>query len=251
MAFRNAYESHEHSLQILDLIYGYDSFLDSLSVVADFGCGAGLDTEWWATLETRDDPPEPRNYLVYGVDKNISQVDDQITKLPNVKLIQGDFEDDALLPRKCDMIWCHDAFQYTLNPLKTLRSWNKQMNKDGMLVISLPQNIHYQYNRLQNNCHNGVYYNHNIATLMYMLAVNGFDCRDAYFYKNMNDPWLYAAVYKSDISPMDPASTTWMDLVEQNLVNDSVKESVNKYNYLRQEDIVTVWFDRDFYRISE
>ena len=42
MAFRNAYESAEHSRQILDLIFGYDSFLDSLSVVADFGCGAGL-----------------------------------------------------------------------------------------------------------------------------------------------------------------------------------------------------------------
>ena len=50
MAFKNAYASHDHSRGILDLIYGYDSFLDSLSIVADFGCGAGLDAEWWATL---------------------------------------------------------------------------------------------------------------------------------------------------------------------------------------------------------
>ena len=42
MAFRNAYESHEHSLQVLDLIYGYDSFLDSLSRVADFGSAIQL-----------------------------------------------------------------------------------------------------------------------------------------------------------------------------------------------------------------
>ena len=72
--FKNALESHDHCRQILDLIYGYDSFLDSLSVIADFGCGDGLDVEWWATLETRDDPPEPRDYKVYAVDKNINSL---------------------------------------------------------------------------------------------------------------------------------------------------------------------------------
>ena len=55
MAFRNPYESHDHSLHTLELIYGYDSFLDSLTRVADIGCGSGFDAQWWATLETRDD----------------------------------------------------------------------------------------------------------------------------------------------------------------------------------------------------
>ena len=59
--FRNAYDSHEHSLEVLNLLYCYDSFLDNLSVIADMGCGAGFDASWWATLETRDEPPEPRN----------------------------------------------------------------------------------------------------------------------------------------------------------------------------------------------
>ena len=49
--FKNAYESHEHSRKTLDLLYGYDSFLDSIESVADFGCGSGLDTHWWATLK--------------------------------------------------------------------------------------------------------------------------------------------------------------------------------------------------------
>jgi trans-aconitate methyltransferase len=251
MAFRNAYESAEHSRQILDLIFGYDSFLDSLSVVADFGCGAGFDVEWWATLETRDDPPEPRNYLVYAVDQNTTQIEDQVRELPNVKVITANFEDDNVIPRKCDLLWSHDSFQYSLNPLQTLKNWNEQMNENGMLVMSMPQNIHYQYNRLHNNSPNGVYYNHNISSLIYMLAVNGFDCKDAYFYKNMNDPWLYAAVYKSHIAPMDPRTTTWAQLAELDLVNDSIKESINRYNHVRQEDIVTVWLDKDFYRIFE
>ena len=67
--FKNPYYSHEHSLEVLNLIHGYDSFLDNIRSVADMGCGAGLDVQWWATLATRDDPPEPRNYKVYAVIK--------------------------------------------------------------------------------------------------------------------------------------------------------------------------------------
>ena len=61
--FKNAYASHDHSLEILNMLYGYDSFLDNLKVIADMGCGAGLDTEWWATLETRDDPQIGRAHV--------------------------------------------------------------------------------------------------------------------------------------------------------------------------------------------
>ena len=232
-------------------MYGYDSFLDSLTVVADFGCGAGLDVEWWATLMTRDDPPEPRNYLVYGVDKNISQVTDDIRSLPNVKLLEANFERDWVIPRKCDLLWAHDSFQYATNPLQTLKFWNQQMNENGMLMLSIPQSTHYAYNRLQHNSYSGVYFNHNIVSLIYMLAVNGFDCRDAYFYKNANNEWLHAAVYKTSIEPMDPSKTSWHDLADLNLINDSAMDSLNRYNYVKQEDLVTVWLDKDFYRIRE
>lgn len=251
MAFKNPYESHDHSRQILDLIYTYDSFLDSLSVIADFGCGSGLDVEWWATLETRDDPPEPRNYFVYAVDQDLSKLDDNVREIPGVKAIQGDIEQERVISRNCDLLWCHDVFQYVVNPLQTLKYWNNQINLNGMLVLTLPQNIHYQYNRLNNYSYNGTYYNHNIISLMYMLAVNGFDCKDAYFYKNINDPWLYAAVYKSTVEPMDPKTTTWFDLIDANLVNDSVSQSLNRYGCVKQEDLLTVWLDRDFYRIRE
>jgi SAM-dependent methyltransferase len=249
--FRNAYDSHDHSMQILELLYGYDSFLDSLSVVADMGCGAGLDTEWWATLETRDDPVEPHNYLVYAVDENLSKINKDILALENVKPIQKNFEDDNLFPRKVDLMWSHDSFQYAVNPMQTLKRWNHAMSENGMLVMALPQSIHYLYNRMHNNTYSGCYYNHNITSLIYMLAVNGFDCKDAYFYKNMNDPWLYAAVYKSGVAPLDPRKTSWHDLAAADLINDSIKQSLNKNNYVRQEDILTTWLDKGFYRIRE
>lgn len=244
--FKNAQESHNHSKKVLDILHGYDSFLDSIERVADFGCGIGLDAKWWATLETRDDPPEPRNYITYAVDRNLSSVDSELRKLPNVHLFEEDFDiNGPVLPGPVDFIWCHDTFQYIVNPVITLRAWNEQLNVNGMMVLMFPQATHYAYNRLQTHSYNFCYYNHNIVNLMYMLAVNGFDCRDAYFYKEQNDNWLYAAVYKSDIPPMDPKTTSWYTLAEKNLLSDSVIESLNKYGYVKQDEIVTSWLDKD------
>lgn len=246
--FSNVSESHDHSLETLKILYGYDSFLDSLEVIADFGCGVGLDSQWWATLETRDDPPEPRNYTVYSVDKNVSKFDPEVKKLPNIKLLEDDFDipGDTIIPVAADLVWCHDAFQYVVNPIQTLATWNARMNVNGMLILIFPQASRYEYNRYQNASYNWCYYNHNIVSLMYMLAVNGFDCRDAYFKKEENNPWLYAAVYKSDIPPMNPKTTSWYDLAEKKLLNESVEDSLNRFGYVKQEILVTNWLDKDF-----
>jgi len=249
--FKNAEESFQHSQPIRDLLYQYDSFLDSLEVIADYGCGAGLDIEWWTTLVTRDDPPEPRNYTCYAVDTNIKQIEPRIKNYKNLFVFEADIEIDQPVPREIDLLWCRDTFQYLTNPLNTLRMWNENMSVNGMLILSIPQSIHYENNRLNNISRNGWYYNYNVVNLMYMLAVNGFDCRDAYFNKDENDMWLYAAVYKSDISPMNPKTTSWHDLVDANLLNESIRMCIDRYGYVKQEEILTTWLDKNFYRIKE
>ena len=157
---KSAQESHEHSQQTLDKIYGYDSFLDSLEVVADMGCGSGLDLDWFARLETRDDPPEPRNLLCYGVDRDLRASNTATQARSNVQLVEADME-SFLLPRKIDLMWSHDSFQYALNPLATLRHWNSMMNENGMLYICIPYQSTYQNNRLVLRSNNYNYYNHN------------------------------------------------------------------------------------------
>ena len=82
-----------------------------------------------------------------------------------------------------------------------------------------------------------------------MLAISGFDCRDAFFYRDPDSPWLYAAVYASDHGPLTQQAT-WHDLAERYLVNDSVIDSVNKYGYARLEDVIVRWLDKDYYQIS-
>lgn len=242
--FQNKYDSHDHSLRVLELISTYEDFMDSLTTIVDMGAGQGLDVNWWATAMSRDDEPVPYNYNCYAVDKDVSQLGTDLPK--NITPIQGSFE-DRLIPRSIDLLWCHDAFQYAVNPLATLKSWNEQMTMNGMLVLIVPQTSNYQYNRLVNRVYDGCYFQYNVCNLIYMLAVNGFDCKDSYMYKAPNDPWIHLAVYKTDVAPMDPATTRWYDLAEKGLLHSSLEASINSHGHLRQEDIILPWLDRDFY----
>lgn len=242
--FTNSQSSHEHSLETLNLIKGYDSFLDSLTTICDMGCGSGQDTHWWATLETRDDPPELRNYMVYAVDLDTKKIEPETRELSNVKIIEGDFE-EFLIPVKLDLIWSHDSFTYSLNPMKTLSNWNRQMNKDAMLVMVLPEHSGVRHNRIFNNVYNHRFYNYNIASLVHMLAINGFDCRDCYVYRK--DNWLHLAVYKIS-EPLDPRTTNLYQLAEMERLSDSAINSINRYGYMKQEDLIYPWLDKDFHR---
>jgi hypothetical protein len=212
------------------------------------GCGSGLDINWWATLETRDETPVPYNYTCYAVDKDLSKLDKILPK--NVIKMEGSF-DEKIIPRKIDLIWSHNSFQYSLNPLQTLKTWNEQMSVNGMLAIVVPQTSNYQYNRFVNRVYDGCFYSYNVCNLLYMLAVNGFDCKDSYMYKAPNDPWIHLAVYKTDIEPMDPAATRWYDLADNGLLHDSLANSINKYGYLRQEDIILPWLDKNWYFVQD
>jgi SAM-dependent methyltransferase len=248
--FKNPEASHQHSLTILNMLYQYDSFLDNLQVIADMGCGAGLDSAWWANLMTRDDPPEPRNYLVYAVDQNIDQIENSVLSCKNVKPIKGNFE-NRIIPRQVDLIWAHDSFQYALNPLKCLATWKETLQENGMLVMAIPQTtyIDSKTNKLVVCNHNHQYYSYNLLNLIYMLAISGFDCRDAYFYREKQSPWLYAAVYASQHAPITHQAT-WYDLAERNLINDSLIASVNRYGYAKLDEVMVSWLDRDFYQIT-
>jgi SAM-dependent methyltransferase len=248
--FKNQYESHAHSLTILNTLREYDTFLESLSVIADMGCGAGLDAEWFATLTTRDDDPEPLNYGVYAVDQHINRLEIDTKQLKNIIPIEGNFE-EHIIPTKVDLIWAHDVFQYSKDPFKCLAQWKNILNDNGMLLLSIPQTTYWdsRIGQLVVSSQNHQYYSYNLLNLMYILAISGFDTKDAFFYREPDTPWLYAAVYASEYGPLTQQAT-WHDLAERNLVNESVVASISKHGYARLDDVVVRWLDKDYYQIS-
>lgn len=242
-------DEQSHSQGVLNALYEYDSFLDSIKTIADMGCGTGQDIAWWATLTTRDDPPEPHNYRCFAVDKDLSKLN-LVPDLPNVVRIHRDFTDEQILPTQVDFMWAHDSLQYSHNPLETLRRWNLQMNVDAMLAICVQQHSGVAYNKYYSRGYSGCYYHFTPVNLIYLLAVNGFDCRDAYLLKRHNDPWIHMAVYKSSVAPMDPRTTTWFDLAEKNLLHPSIVACLNRYGHVQQEEILYPWLDKENYYVD-
>lgn len=230
-----------HALKVLNQLKEYDSFLASLHTIVDMGCGTGEDIAWWATLPNH-------NYRCFAVDHDTTKLA-QVPNLPNIDKINRDFT-KLCIPLGIDLIWSHDSLQYSINPLETLKIWNEQMHVNGMLVLNIPQHSGVTNNRYYSRAHSGCYHNFTVTNLIYMLAVNGFDCKDAYILKEFNDPWIQVAVYKSAIAPMDATATSWDDLIKLDLLSPSVVNSIKQYGYLRQEDIEYPWLDKQTYRID-
>lgn len=242
LSFANPKQSHEHSLQVLNQLYEYDDFMLSIKSMVDLGCGSeGLDLEWWATRTTRDDIPEPLDIDCTGVD--IFSYLPMARKHKNIKYQLCDFE-KVPTDKKYDVLWSHDTFQYCLDPLSTLARWWHLANPGGMLAITVPHTIELHRNQTAIDLPEG-YYHHTMVSLMHMLAVTGWDCANGYFLKRVDDPWLHAIVYRSDIEPMNPKETSWYKLLETKLLPESAEKSIEAHGYLRQQDLVVPWIDKN------
>jgi SAM-dependent methyltransferase len=244
MFFRNSEESHVHSLETLNWLYEHDDFMMSIGTMLDIGCGTGLDLEWWATRTTRDDVPAPLDIRCTGLD--LVDTPQAAKKYPNVTYQRNDFEKQIHTSKnkKYDVLWCHDSFQYALNPLATLKLWHSIAAPNAMLVLILPQTTNIDYRKLSFIQPSGCYYHYTLVNLMHMLAVSGWDCNAGFFKKSATDPWLHAVVYKSDQDPMD-LGTSWYSLADTGLLPKTAVESINRHGFVNQNDLVLPWLDKN------
>jgi SAM-dependent methyltransferase len=250
MTFRNAEESHAHSLNTLNMLYEYDDFMSSIGTMVDLGCGTGLDLEWWATRTTREDVPQSLNIDCIGVDL-MPQLS-IAKKYPNITYQSVDFE-TTIIPKKkklFDVLWCHDAFQYALNPIETLSRWWHIANDGALLAIVVPQTTNFQARQQIFSQSNGVYYHHTLVSLIHMLATAGWDCRAGFFKKNLDNTWLHAVVYKSSYEPMNPKTTSWYDLADKKLLPESADRCINQHGELRQQELLLPWLDKSLMHLG-
>jgi len=243
-------DSHRHSLQVLNALYEYDDFMESIVTVADLGCGSGEDLEWWATRTTREDNPQPLNIQCQGIDL-LEQLP-MAKKHDNITYQRTDFEGKIHAPQKgFDILWCHDAFQYCVNPLQTLSNWWHIASDGGMLTISVPQTVLTHRGRLAYYLDAGCLYHHTMVSLMHLLAMSGWDCRAGFFRQMPSDPWIHAIVYKSEHEPQDPKTTSWHDLSKLRLLPESADRSIYAHGHLRQHDLVVPWIDKSLASMAQ
>jgi len=249
--FRNAEESHAHSLQTLNTLFEYDDFMESIGTMIDLGCGAGLGLEWWATRTTRDDVPVPLNIQCTGID--LTNRLSLTQKYSNIRYQQANFENNISVKKDnfFDVLWCHDAFQYAINPLATLKHWWAIAAEGAMLTLIVPQTTNFQQRHSAFSQPSGCYYHYTLINLIHMLAVSGWDCRSGFFLKRPNDRWLHAIVYKSNKEPMDPATTTWYDLVDLELLPETADECIKRYGEIRQPELVLPWIDKSLMHLGQ
>ena len=240
--FAHPGDSHQHSLETLNQLYEYDDFMESIRTMVDLGCGSGDDLAWWATRTTRDDVPVPLNIKCHGVDLADTLL--VAGEHENISYQKCNFEDTMTAPNDgFDVLWCHDAFQFAVNPIQTLSNWWHLASPGGMLSLTVP--VTQQIHRRQLSCvlPNGCYYQHTMVSLMYMLATAGWDCAGGFFKQTSLDPWIHAVVYKSAQAPQNPREVTWHTLSELGLLPESAVRSIYAHSALRQQDLIVPWID--------
>ena len=232
------------SSEVLNQLSTHYDFLESIGSICDMGCGTGKDIHWWATAKSLDEDDNyfPLNIECTGVDLK-NKVDKDYLKDTSIEIIEDNFEKLAIADSKFDVIWSHDSFQYAINPLATLKEWNRVSRNNAMLYLAIPQTTNILYNRQDFTMPGSNYYHHTLVSLIQMLAVNGWDCRDGFFLKEKHNPWIHAIVYKSTVSPMDPRSTRWADLIETNLLPESACAYILRHNYVKQQDLILPWLN--------
>jgi ubiquinone/menaquinone biosynthesis C-methylase UbiE len=249
MTFRNAEESHAHSLETLNLLFEHGDFMESIDTMVDLGCGEGLDTEWWATRTTQEDSPTPLNINCIGVDNTYKM--SVAKKYHNIQYQPSNFENgiQTYPNKKFDVLWCHDAFQYAINPLATLSHWWNIASDGAMLAIIVPQTTNVKARQYVFTQQSGCYYHHTMVSLIHMLSVSGWDCRTGFFKKSPNDHWLHAVVYKSTHPPLD-YYTSWYQLADLKLLPESADTSINRFGELRQQDLILPWIDKSLMHLG-
>jgi SAM-dependent methyltransferase len=243
-------KSHQHALEVLNLLYDHDDFMETIKSVADMGAGRGLDAEWWATRTTRDDEkPAPLNIKVQAED-NLQQKTNRISN-KNISWLTEDFSKTSIKPDSIDFVWCHNSFQFSKNPLATLAHWYSIMKEDAMLCLTVPYELStYEVrdeSRINATMMPGCYFNYTPINLIMLLATSGFDCRGGHFKFIADDPWIYCAVYKSEHKPQDYMN--WTDLLGKKLLPISIEKTVEA-GPVNDRDLLVEWIDHSIYNLA-
>ena len=243
--------SHKNSLEFLQVLESHDDFMDSITNVVDMGAGVGFDSLWWATRTAADEDgnSSDRNIKVTAIDLDIEQC---LVKNKQINWLQKDFSNSGLPLDSVDILWAHNSFQYSKDPLGTLSHWYDLMKLDSMLCLSIPFNFDIWYMRDQPRINSvwqsGCYFNYTPVNLILLLASSGFDCRGGHFKYLPYEPWFHAAVYKTENKPQRMMS--WYELLDKKILPISIEKAILSKGHVSDRDLIVEWIDHSTYNFS-
>ena len=115
------------------------------------------------------------------------------------------------------------------------------MSMGGMLYLAVPSTVNVLHHRFQNYTPAMHYNTFTVTQIIYLLALNGFDIKDFYLQKLKYDDCIQVIVYK-ERDPL-PYTTTWYSMIDDDLLNDNMRELVLKNGILSDQGLVTTWLD--------
>lgn len=225
-----------------------ESMWDQQLTILDVGCGSGKHAAWW---NSRRLPNPKEEYAPYTECKGIDLHEPNFDFKNQFEFVQGDYHKLPWERHTFDIVWSHYSLQYSVNPARALWEWRRVLKPNGRLYLTVPAHDYPNkgtvYHRIDHNY--GSFFT--VPSLLYMLAINGYNTGDAYFYRSKNEPFIRVdvSVNNSIKAPLNNLEVNLYQLAEMNLLPPHIAAALNKSGALKDEDFVITWVTgliRDF-----
>lgn len=231
--------------QLDQIAYGWLNLFDvtmwdQFLTVLDVGCGDGRHASWWGT---RRPWTEKEEFAPFTQCKAIDLVEPHYQYTNDFEFQQGDYHKLPWTKDTFDIIWSHYSLQYSTNPHRALWEWRRVLKPDGRLYLTVPSHDYWYKERVYHQVEHHWGSNFTLVSLIYMLALCGYDTGRGHYYKTKKDPYIRIDVPVNTKlkKPLDNLSTSLYDLVDLKLLPPHISNIVSSKGILKDEDFITTW----------
>ena len=218
----------------------FGEFMESIDTVIDVGCGNGHDALWWANA-TDGNEEDPLNLGINVIGLDIKDRIDPTLKIPSNLTFKFENWNIVKFKKQFDVVWTHNTIQETQDPLKFLHKMNEFCADGGMLALSFPTTSNMFYGDPDYRIYQQAPHSITMIHLIYMLVLSGFNCNEGFFTKQPGTNIISAIVYKDTDEVYAHGERPLADFID--LLPDSCKEQLKKYNYLTNKNLLLRWLD--------
>lgn len=225
-----------------------ETMWDQFLTVLDVGYGSGKHAAWWNTRRPWNQKEEFAPFTeCVGID--LFEPDPEFKNQFKYEL--GDYHKLPWDKHKFDIIWSHYSLQYSTNPHKALWEWRRVLKPTGRLYLTVPSHDYYNRSTVYHRVEHYTGSVFTVTSLLYMLALNGYNTREAKIYRSKSEPFIRIDVPVNALikKPLNNLEVSLYNLAEQKLLPPHVEHAVLKTGILKDEDLITMWITgliRDF-----